>query len=152
MCPNLRRSVCVCVCARVSLCAYMSCHSLQQVIFEAPSLQFLSVFPSHLLIKRPSPSLSSSFSTLSRAFFFLCASCSRCLWLYDREKCVYKTHSLTDQTIQTNQRLWREKREAEKKRVRKDSQRDGVKQRVCGGLIILKFSVCYFFFPAPSRA
>lgn len=134
----------MCVCE--SVCT--SCHSLQRVIFEAPSLQSLSVFPSHLLIKRPSPSLSFSLSTLSlsRAAFFLCASCSRCLWLYDREKCVYKTHSLTDQTIQTNQRLWREKREAEKKRVRKESQREGVTQRVCGGLIILKFSVCYFFF------
>lgn len=137
----------MCVRVRLCVCVCMSCHSLQQVIFEAPSLQFLSVFPSHLLIKRPSPSLSPlSLHCLSRAFFFLCASCSRCLWLYDREKCVYKTHSLTDQTIQTNQRLWREKREAEKKRVRKESQREGVKQRVCGGLIILKFSVCFFFF------
>lgn len=86
-------------------------------------------------------------------FFFLCASSSLCPWLYDREKCVYKTHSLTDQTVRTNQRLWREERETEKKHVTRKREREGVKERVCRGLIISKFSVLFslfLFFPCSS--
>lgn len=63
-------------------------------------------------------SLPVSLSSFSFFFFFLRASRSPCPWLYDREKCVYKTRSLADQTVRTNQRLWREERERERQRRR----------------------------------
>ena len=86
--------------------------------------------------------------SLSLSFFFLRASRSPCPWLYDREKCVYKTRSLADQTIRPNQRLWRERqrRSEGRDRERKIDREKGYEQRVCRGLIILKFSVCLFSF------
>lgn len=132
--------MCGCVCVRTS------CHSLQRVIFEASSLQFLSVFSFHLLIKRPSPSLSFSLSTVSPAPSSSSAPHAPVAFGYMIVKNVFTKLTLSQIKPYRQIKDFGEKREAEKKRVRKESQREGVKQRVCGGLIILKFSVCYFFF------
>lgn len=126
-------------------------------MFEAPSLHFLSVFPSHLLIKVLLPvslslvlclspstvSPSPSSSSVPHAPF----ACG-----YMIVKNVFTKLTLSQIKPFGQIKDFGEKREAEKKRVRRERQGDGLQQRLFGGLIVLKFSVCYSLFPAAPRA
>lgn len=133
LCQNhqsLLPGVCVCLC----LCM---CSVRSSLFFFLPSI--LSVCPSHTVIKSPSlfthththtPSLYLCSPSLPAClplffFFFFPASRSPCPWLYDREKCVYKTHSLTDQTTQMNQKTLARgesgRKEGRKRRRQKES-------------------------------
>lgn len=131
--PSVPAPWCVCVCLCLCMCSVRSSH----FFFFLPSI--LSVCPSHTVIKSPSLFTHTHTHTLSLYlcspslpaclplffFFFFPASRSPCPWLYDREKCVYKTHSLTDQTTQMNQKTLARgesgRKEGRKRRRQKES-------------------------------